>query len=245
MPKHRILVIEDEQAIRDSMADLLDIAGYEFDLAENGIQGLSKVVKFKPDIVICDIMMPELDGYGFVQRLKSDERYETLPVIFLSALVDLDSRIKGLELGVDDYITKPFEFRELRLKVRNLLNNRDLLRKKIQIDPDFNSDDDRFVKKLNSMIELRISEKINLETISFDLNMSVSTFKRKVKSATGNSASRYLMDYRLARAQEMIDCGYSSVKEIAEECGFGSASYFSTVYKEKYNRTPKQAITNS
>src|SRR6186713_2302564 len=121
-----ILVIDDNKDIRENTAEILDLAGYETNTAENGKKGVETAIKEKPDLIVCDIMMPELDGYGVLHLLKKNPETEHIPFIFLTAKAERSDFRKGMEMGADDYITKPFEDIEL-------LNAVEVRLKKIQI----------------------------------------------------------------------------------------------------------------
>ena len=125
-----ILVIEDNKDIRENTAEILDLAGYKTFTAENGKKGVDIAVKEKPDVIVCDIMMPELDGYGVLHMLRKNETTQTIPFIFLTAKTERSDFRKGMEMGADDYVTKPFEDIELlnaiemRLKKAEILGNK-------------------------------------------------------------------------------------------------------------------------
>ena len=121
----RLLVIEDDLNIRESLAEMLDLHGFEVLLAENGRTGLRLAMENLPGLIITDIMMPEMNGFEMLSSLRKQQQTELVPVIVLTAKVELESKLKGLELGADDYLTKPFAFRELHLKINNLLQTRE------------------------------------------------------------------------------------------------------------------------
>src|SRR5204863_8775853 len=125
-----ILVIEDNKDIRENTAEILDLAGFKTFTAENGKKGVDIAIKEKPDVIICDIMMPELDGYGVLHMIRKNENTQTIPFIFLTAKTERSDFRKGMEMGADDYVTKPFDDIELlnaieiRLKKAEILDNK-------------------------------------------------------------------------------------------------------------------------
>jgi CRP-like cAMP-binding protein len=127
---HSILIIDDHDDIRENIAEILSLAGYKTSSAENGKRGVEKAVQEKPDLVICDIMMPELDGYGVLHMLRRNKETEYIPFIFLTAKTERTDFRKGMEMGADDYITKPFDDIELLNAVEARLKKADILQKK-------------------------------------------------------------------------------------------------------------------
>lgn len=237
-----ILIVEDEDSIRESLQDMLEINGYNVTVAENGVEALKSIQEQKPDLIISDVMMPEMDGFEFLKAVKCNTKTELVPIIMLTAKVELESKLYGLELGADDYITKPFEFRELNLKINNLLQRYQKLIKTLSTLPKENvidSQDSVFIKKLNLLFDEQLdNSKLNMDDIASQLNMSSSTFNRWHKKIVGKSPNQYIKEYRLNRAKEMIQLNYGSVSEIAFKTGFSSLSYFSTVYTDFFGINP-------
>ena len=237
-----VLIVEDEASLQDSLSDMLAINGYGVVTANNGQEGLQQLQAHNVDLVLCDIMMPVMDGYEFVKHVRANAASEVLPVIFLTARVEFESKLKGLELGADDYITKPFAFRELSLKIRNLVHRqRKLVGEPVGAEtPNTISQEDAlFLKKL----DLLLSEQLHIVNMSTSdvasmLNMSLSTFSRKLKKASGKVPNQYIRTFRLERARQMMHVGYGNLSEIAAASGFSSLSYFSTCYKEHFGVSP-------
>lgn len=237
-----ILVVEDEKSLRESLADMLAINGYKVRTAENGLQGLEVLAHAEIDLVLCDITMPKMDGYEFVQRVRSNTNTDVLPVIFLTAKAEFESKIHGLELGADDYITKPFEFRELRLKLRNLLERQDKLKRGQQILPAnvlAEGADLLLLKKLNMYLNEHIKRgNLHVNEVAEALHMSASTFTRQLKKISGKVPNKYIREFRLETAKQMISAGYGNLSEVALATGFASLSYFSTCYKQYFGQSP-------
>lgn len=240
--KFTILTVEDDIAIGETLTVLLEKYGFDSILAKDGSEGLSMIDAEKPDLVITDVMMGGMNGFELLAEIRRRPGTELLPVIMLTAKIDLRSRLHGLELGADDYLTKPFEFQELYLKISNLLNTRI----KIQQSPEATrhkgfekSEKEAFLNKLESIVDERMeAQDLKINVIADLLNMSLSTFQRKIKKFTGKSAVSWLNDYKLTRARKLIRLGYGTLSEIATKCGFKSLSYFSTSYKQFFGRNP-------
>jgi DNA-binding response OmpR family regulator len=244
MTKNKILYVEDEKNIRDTMSDIFELQGFDIDLASNGREALKILNSCKPDIIISDIMMPEMDGFEFIKGLKMNKETELIPLIFVTAKILNTEKLKGLGLGADDYITKPFEFQELLLKIKNILNTRRKLLSKFYTEPDnivVQSQDDLFLKELNQIIEEKISDPdLSLKEIAGLMNYSESTLQRKLKKCTGKPVSRFIREYRLNRAKALILLDYGTISEITRKTGFSSIHYFSQTYKNFFHIAPSK-----
>lgn len=241
-----ILVVEDEPSIRESLRDLLEIEGYQVLTAPNGESGLTILRQHKPDLIISDVMMPKMSGFEFLKAIRSNAETELIPVIMLTAMVELESKLEGLGLGADDYITKPFVFKEVNLRINNLLERRKKLFNAGYVStkaPEAVSQEVIFLKKLNLLVEEQLEEpKLSISMLAAQLHMSLSTFNRKAKKVTGKAPVQYIKEYKLQKARKMIRLNYGNITEIARKCGFSSSSYFSTSYKEFYGCSPKSDI---
>ena len=153
----KVLLIEDNEDVRETTAEILELANYKVDTAENGKIGVARAKKFKPDIILCDIMMPELNGYGVLQILSKNKKTASIPFIFLTAKSEKTDMRKGMNLGADDYLTKPFEENELLDAIECRLNKNDFLKKEFS----------KNVEGINAFLE-EASEYMNLESLSKD-----------------------------------------------------------------------------
>lgn len=237
-----IAVIEDSTEIRQSLIDLLEMNGYKGIQAEDGEKGWELIRNEHPDLIISDIMMPNMDGYQMLQKLKSDAKLKHIPVIFLTARVLLSDKLQGLEFGANDYITKPFEIKELLLKVKNLLEFRDHTLTAAYSNPkklNVESKDDRFLREVNLAIESKINDvDLGLQEMASILGISTSSLQKKIKKITNKSVSQYIREYRLKRSNDLIMVKYGSLSEIAQKTGFRSLSYFSKSFKDYYGISP-------
>jgi DNA-binding response OmpR family regulator/two-component sensor histidine kinase len=244
-----ILIVEDNPDVRDYIKDeLKDI--YYVEEAANGEQGLRKAQKYIPDLIISDIMMPKMDGYEMTRMLRQDEKTSHIPIILLTAKSDRDSKLEGLGLGADDYITKPFDTQELLVRIKNLIETRRFLQEKFNATnlplkkPDktkLNILDEQFMTRVMTVIGQHISEEeFSIEEFGKDVGMSRSQMHRKLKALTGKSTSIYLRTVRLAKAKQMIEQRTGSISEIAYQVGFASPAYFSRCFKEEFGYTPSE-----
>ncbi len=246
MGKLNILVVEDNDklrdflqvALRDEFNVFLAVNGKEaFDLARNRI----------PDMVISDIMMPEMDGFELCKLLKSTYETSHIPVILLTAHTDKSLELQGLGLGADAYLTKPFDMKLLLGRIKSILVNRRVVRDKALNLIDTNRSvpltenelNDLFVKKAYEVVKSNISNsKFGKSEFAAELNVSSSLLYKKMKTLTDQSPSDFIRTVRLHHSQELLKTGDYSVTEVSEKCGFASVSYFSTVFKNYYQKSP-------
>ncbi len=239
------VILEQNQVIADKKAasELPILLIVE---AADGQEGYEKAIEIVPDLVICDLMMPRLDGFEFCKLVKSDIRTNHIPVIMLTAKAALEDRLEGLELGADDYLAKPFNTEELQIRVRNLINIRQVLRDKyslkiaesiVRTTAKDDSIDNLFLRKLSSIIEKNISDSsFNVEILAEEMNMTSVQLRRKLKAVTNQTAIEFIRNYRLEKAAEMLQNKLTSVSEVAFLVGFESLSYFSKVFQEKFGK---------
>ena len=241
------LIIEDNADVTRYLESCL-VNRYEVHTAVDGKQGVERAIGLVPDIVICDVMMPELDGYQVCYTLKNDQRTSHIPIVMLTAKVDRHSRLHGLRQGADAYLAKPFDPEELSLKLNNLLE----LRQKIQAHlMDFPQNDggqtplfpkeDAFLQELQSTVLSKISdETFGIPEICEALAISRSQLHRKLKAITGKSASLVIRSIRLNEARNRLLETEQTIMEIAYQVGFSNPSYFSTVFSETFGMSPSE-----
>lgn len=238
-----VLVIDDNADIRTYIKSFLS-KDYRVLLADNGINGLKMAMKYVPDVIISDVMMPEMDGTECCRRLKSEMQTSHIPVILLTACAQDEQRIEGYDGGADSYISKPFNSQLLTARVRNLISNRKLLRK-------FFSDgqalekvsasalDKGFLTRFKTLVEEQMKDsELNVEDLGRDMGMSRVQLYRKLKSLTNYSPNELLRQMRLKKAASLLASSELSVAEIAYEVGFSSPSYFTKCYKEQFGESP-------
>lgn len=251
-----MLIVEDNtdicQYIADSFTDEFDII-----MAENGSDGLDKALQSLPDIIISDVMMPEMDGNEMCHRLKTDLRTSHIPIILLTAKDSMTAREEGYESGADSYITKPFVSSLLASRVHNILHQRQILAdtykqksnnapiqsRQEQLRQALSELDRKFLSKVDEQIEANIeSERFNLDALSHQLNMSVSTLYRKITAVTGMSANEYIRKYRMRKAAALLIEGRYTIAEVGYKVGISTAAYFRRLFKEEYGMTPSEYI---
>ncbi len=242
-----LLLVEDNPDLRAYMGSIFE-GHYRVIEAIDGQDGLNRAFEEIPDLVVCDVMMPRLDGYGFCEKLKTDPRTSHIPVIMLTAKATREDRLAGLKLGADDYLTKPFDRPELEIRVKNLLKQRELLRQKYSQqlaapsdDPaePLNSLDERFLQKAIAVVKEQGSDSnFGIDTLCEALNVSRSNLHRKLKALTGQSTTEFIRSIRIYHAAELLKQPGMTVSEVAYQTGFESASYFSKAFREQMGVPP-------
>jgi signal transduction histidine kinase/DNA-binding response OmpR family regulator len=246
-----ILVVEDSKEVRKYIKDSLEPV-YKVVEAANGQEGLQKAQKIIPDLIICDIMMPELDGYELCRQIKENITTSHIPVILLTAKASEESIIRGLETGADDYITKPFNTNILSARIKNLIDLRRLfqmtLNREMTLHPEkmsVSKTDKEFIRELQEVMEKNLSEpEFNVEELKKKLCMSGTSLYRKIQALSGLSPTDFIRTYRLKRAAQLLENGFGSITEVAFEVGFSSRAYFTKCFKEKFHQLPSTYQTS-
>jgi DNA-binding response OmpR family regulator/signal transduction histidine kinase len=244
-----ILIVEDNADLRTYIKQSL---GERFQVIEapDGEQGLRKAERIIPDLIICDIMMPKMDGLELTRILKNNEKTDHIPVILLTAKSEQECKLNGLEVGADDYLVKPFDIQELKLRICNLVKLREKLHERFSHEhgksadekgPKLNSVNENFMNRVRKVIENHLAEEnFNIEEFGKEVGMCRTQLHRKLKALTGKSASRYIRTYRLSTAKHMIETEKGNISEIAYSVGFSSPIYFSKCFKEEFGITPSE-----
>lgn len=232
-----ILLLEDDLDVASYLQSILQDQ-YRIDLAHNGREGLERAFREVPDIVISDVMMPEMDGFAFCTALKKDERTSHIPVIFLTAKATQEERLQGLKTGADAYLTKPFDKEELLIRLEKLLE----LRKEMQLHfrkkdvPDYQ---DPFLRKLQQVVEENLDDE-NFGTLQLcrAMAMSRTQLHRKIKALLDIPTARFIQLTRLHHARQLILTTDKSIGEISYEAGFKDPSYFTKLYVAEFEEKP-------
>jgi len=245
--KPHILIVEDNTDLR---AFIIDSLGNEFHFLEaaDGKQGLDKAIENVPDLIVSDVMMPEMDGITMAGKLKSDVRTSHIPIIILTAKSTEESKLSGLQKGADDYLTKPFNKQELLLKVRNGVMSRMKLREKIRLELmkeapkiEVASADEQFLMKVKEAIHQRLSdEQLSVESVAEEIGLSRAQLYRKVTALTGVSVNELIRSFRLKKAAQLLEQNWGPVSQVAYEVGYSNLSYFSKVFKEEFGVLPSE-----
>jgi DNA-binding response OmpR family regulator len=242
-----ILVVEDHADLAAYIGNHL--AGFGVVYARNGAEGLDRAVAEVPDLIISDVMMPEMDGIAFCSRVKADERTSHIPVILLTAKANMESRLEGLSIGADDYLIKPFDVGELQTRVQNLILQRQKLRERFSKevvvlkpgDIGLSSPDERFLEKVMHLVEAKIDDAtFGLDDFQREMGMSRMQLHRKLKALTGQAPGEFVRLQRLTRAAQMLSHGHANISEVCYATGFANLSYFAKCFKQQYGATPKE-----
>jgi len=252
------LIVEDNKDVAMFIKHVLD-EQYSVTISNNGLEGLKKAREIVPDIIITDLMMPEIDGYELCRKVRSDEIINHIPIIIVTARSEDRDRLKGLSVGADAFLVKPFNNDELVALANNLLHSREMLRLKYQVDMELSlgthdiekqtsvetpsaiitEKNNKFMEKLRSIIDKNIANtNINSLFLADKMNLSQRQLNRKVKSVTGIDTANYIREMRVAMAKKLLTTTHDPMGEIAEKCGFDSSSYFSKIFKQYTQFTP-------
>ncbi|MCP4154923.1 MAG: response regulator [bacterium] len=245
--KHIVLVVDDNPDVRSYIKNALE---GEFNIIEaaDGTGGIEEARRTVPDLIISDIMMPKTDGYELCKTLKTGTATSHIPIILLTAKIGEADVLAGLQFGADDYITKPFNTRVLAARVRNLVevrarlqlkrrNQMVMLPQELPVLPV----DDKFYRELTGFIETHIKDhQLTVQTLTKAMGMGRTTLNKKVRAITGESPNKFIRNYRLQRAAELLKTYRGNIADLAEQVGFGDFSYFTGCFKERFQRLPSQ-----
>lgn len=247
---YTVLIVEDENEVREFLQDRLK-SRYTVLLAKNGKEAFDKIKQNEIDLVVSDVMMPEMNGFELCKIIKSNPDTYHIPVILLTALGDHDNTIKGLEFGADDYMSKPFSPKYLEIRIQKLIENNNRMKRyfsKHSYIPDQTfemSDRDRaFLNRVVEVIEKNISNSnFGVEELAQETKLSPSQFYRRLKQLTGQIPNAYLRNFRLQRAAELLSGSQGlNVTEVMYEIGMESSSYFSKSFKKIFEVTPSEYL---
>ena len=250
--KFTILLVEDNIELLNLTRDSLS-KWFRVLKASNGYRALEVLTQESVDVIISDIMMPEMDGLEFCNKVKSDINYSHIPVILLTAKTTLESKVEGLECGADVYVEKPFSIKQLHIQIENLLKLRQAFHKfmvglaneKVAVSATefvMSQRDCEFIEKIQNIIAEQLAdENFSVDALAEQLNMSRSNFYRKIKALSGMSPNDYLKTLRMNKAAELIMQG-TRISEVAVQVGFTSSSYFAKCFKARYGVLPKEYV---
>ena len=245
----RILVVEDEKPIRENIVETLTLNDFEVLSAGSGEEGVKLATEHQPELILCDIMMNGMDGYDVLNKVRSNKHIALTPFIFLTAISDRASMRYGMELGADDYISKPFIMREVKTRIKNILANRKILHEKFKSNsylPDLtktpvNSLDEKLLKNLVQTVENNIDEPtLTVEFLSKELGLSRVHLFRKLKILLGITPTDFIKDFRMKRAASLLQQQKLNVSEIAYSVGFQDVHYFGKCFRKAYGVSPSQ-----
>ena len=257
--KGTMLLVEDNSELRLFLRSIF-ASEYRIVEAVDGMQGWSKALKFLPDIIISDVMMPEKDGIAMTRELRADMTTSHIPIVLLTAKTSIESKLEGLEYGADDYITKPFSATYLKARVKNLLTQRQKLqgiyRNNLMTGtlattseeetveekgPEMSSNDRKFMDKLVDLMEKNMDNgELVVDDLVQELAVSRSVFFKKLKTLTGLAPIEFIKEMRIKRAVQLIETGEYSMTQIAYMVGINDPRYFSKCFKQKMGMTPTE-----
>jgi len=258
-----VLVIEDNLDMQSHIKQVIE-QQHHCILAGSGELGLQLAQEYIPDLIVCDLMLTGIDGFEVLTQLKQDEMTAHIPVILLTARSDLESRLQGLNLKADEYLSKPFNQHELLTRIQNLITNRQQLQKRYlqkfneeqkaerkntsqqnvanltQETAEQSSIEDKFLHKLEALIAKHYTEpELDISLLAKELAMSERQLQRKIKVILGTTPNNFIKEFRLKKAQVLLTSG-AQIGRIALDVGFSSQTYFGRCFKESYQCTPKQ-----
>lgn len=242
-----VLIVEDNDDMRRYLRNSLN-PDFEIVEAENGEAGYQVACKKTPDLIVSDVMMPIMDGFALCEKLKTDQRTSHIPVILLTARAGQEDKLEGLEIGADDYLTKPFDARELNIRVKNLIAQRQRLRERfsreITVQPKditVTSIDEKFLQQALDTVEENMSDSdFQIDQFCRAIGMSRSTLNRKLRALTGLSTNVFIRTLRLKRAAQLLEKKSATIVEIAYEVGFNNPSYFAECFRQQFGKPPSE-----
>lgn len=244
----RIMIVEDNASLRlFLMKSLSDI--YQVDGAENGQEAIDKIKVQQPDLIISDVMMSVMDGETMCRTLKSDIETSHIPIILLTALGDKKDILRGLETKADMYITKPFDLMVLRANISNILENREIIRKKLQqasVNIESKTEDipmptnldNEFMQKVTVLVKENLGKDLTVDTLCAGMNMSRTSFYNKIKALTGMAPNDFIRNIRMQEAAALLKSQRYTVAEVADMMRFADPKYFTDTFKKFYGVPP-------
>ena len=246
---YRVAVVDDEEEIRNFLQTELG-ESYHVQTYSDGRKALEAIVDEQPDLVVSDIVMPELDGYTLLKRLKNNTKTSHIPVILLTTKHDHEARIEGLEQGADAYISKPFNLEELEVQVAALIENRVRVRGKYSgVQEQTENVREIELKGINEDMMRRVMEAVNanlddnsfnVEALADKVGMSRAQLHRRVKEATGITVGEFIRNLRLQQAARLLEKGDTSIQQVAWAVGFANPTHFSAAFKRYFGVSPQE-----
>lgn len=244
-----VLIADDDEDLRSYLVESLKTK-YKVIEASDGKQGWQKTLAHHPKVIVTDVNMPSMDGIEMTQKIKGDKRTRHIPVIILTVLSDETNQLRGLEAGASDFLTKPFSFNLLSIKIENLLSLSNELKstysKKIQLEsqlPEIVNEDERFLLSVNKYIDEYMEDTdLSIEALSKSMYVSRGTLYNKLLALTGETPVEYVRSRKLIRAAILLEKSDMKISQIAYSVGFSNPNYFARAFKAKYNVSPTEYI---
>lgn len=242
----KIVLIEDDLNLGASISEVLALGNFEVKWFENGVKALDYLNNDIPDIIISDLMMPQMNGEELFLNIRKISKFNTIPFIIMTADSNDEVRYKQLENGVNDYIMKPFKVQEMIFKINNILALKKQIENKFTPDPfskiTIKLSEKDFMISVNSILSKKMKSNMEMSELASLLHVSKSTLDKKIRKRTNKNISQYIREFKLEYAIKLIDLGESNIQFLADETGFNSCSYFSTSFKNYKNVSPSEYI---
>jgi YesN/AraC family two-component response regulator len=252
----KILLIEDDRLNRDLFQECLELEGHDIISAENGLIGLQQAQKYAPDLILCDIMLPELDGYGVLLKLRQDPNTISIPFIFITAKTAKVEYRQGMELGADDYLTKPLTAEDLVAAVSTRLQRQVMLERcfaakfkypsetrltnpVVEENSEFLFPSIPELKDVFDFIEANYQHEITLSDVAQAVGYSPAYLTNRVKHETGRTVNGWIIERRMAAARSLLQNTDWSVEQVATKAGYLNVSYFFRQFRQYQGTTPK------
>jgi signal transduction histidine kinase/ligand-binding sensor domain-containing protein/DNA-binding response OmpR family regulator len=240
-----VLIVEDNEDIRSFLVEKLK-SFFKVDFAENGKIGLEKCIEKSPDVVISDIMMPEMNGYELCDAIKNNETISHIPVILLTAKTNIDSELHGFKLGADAYVAKPFNMDVLIARIESILKSREKIWTKIGENPffspsevTFTAKDEHFLHKITAIIETFMSSPdFSVEQLAEKYEISKTNLNNKIKALTGKTTVQFIRLIRLRRAAELLKTKHNRISDVTYDVGYSDLQHFRQHFKEEFSLSP-------
>ena len=246
---YSVLVIDDDDELRSFLKDNL-AAYYHVDVAIDGVEGRKKAITQQPDIIISDVIMPNMDGIQLLKELKKNANTSHIPIILLTSQVEFSNRIEGLVQGADGYLCKPFNMEELMVLITNLIANRVRLKGKYSgsqtqegkiVPVELQGNDEALMERIMSIINENLSNpNLNVEMLTQEVGISRTHLHRRMKEMTGTAPSDFIRNLRLQQATVLLENKDLSITQIAYAVGFTSQTHFSSAFKKVYGLSPME-----
>lgn len=246
----KVLIVEDNDDLLNFMRSIL-CNDFKVYTAIDGVKAWEFIMKQIPDLVVSDIMMPNMDGFELCKLMKSTYETSHIPIVLLTALSEKTDQLRGLGLGADDYLTKPFDMNLLIQRIKSIIRNREVVREKAlrmitlgSSEPILENElNDKFVKKMLEVAQANISNvEFDKDEFASAMNVSSSLLYKKIKSLTNQSPTDFVKTIRLKHALELLQSRKCTVTEVSEICGFASVGYFSTVFRKHFGKSPSEIL---
>ena len=249
--KRRVLIVDDDLEIGHYISTELGHY-YKFGLCSNGREGLKELLTNDYDIVVSDVMMPEMDGFSMLRLIKTNLNISHLPVIMLTSKADVGNRLEGLERGADAFLAKPFDMEELHMVIENLIQGRQRLKGKYsgaqqQADkveqPEVKGNDEQLMERIMKVVNKNLSDSdFNVEILTSEVGISRAQLHRKMKEMTGLSTSEFIRNIRLEQAARLLKEQKINVTQVAYTVGFSNLAHFSTIFRKHFGVSPSEYV---